>query len=67
MGDPVLPVTVAPKIIPLLKSSAVERIRPFLFNLFSLVARKLRILQDFAGIRRGNPMILFGISSGLET
>ena len=34
---------------------------------FSFVAPGLRILQDFAGICRGNLLIWFGISSGLET
>jgi hypothetical protein len=66
MSDPVLPVTVTLKVIAV---TEVERhgvnqlILPFLF---SLVARELRILEDFAE-SAGDLMILSGISSGWET
>jgi len=64
MSDRVLPVTVILKVIAV---TPVERHGVNPSFLFSLVARELRILQDFAGICPGNLMKLFGISSGLET
>jgi hypothetical protein len=64
MSDPLLPVTVILKVIAVTEGER-HGVNPS-FPVQSGCAG-VADLEDFAGICRGNLMILFGISSGLQT